>query len=40
MADVIRAVLDRLHLTDDQWALVPTVVPEQLRLLTATKETR
>ena len=40
VADVIRAVLDRLHLTDDQWALVPTVVPEQLRLLTATKETR
>lgn len=38
VADVIRAVLDRLHLTDDQWALVPTVVPEQLRLLTATKE--
>lgn len=39
VADVIRAVLDALNLTPEQWELVPVVVPAQLRLLTATKET-
>lgn len=38
VAQAIRAVLDKLNLTPDQWALVPTVVPAQLRLLTATTE--
>lgn len=39
VADVIRGVLDALNLTPEQWELVPTIVPAQLRLLTATKET-
>lgn len=39
VALVIRAVLDRLSLTDQQQALVGTVVPEELRALTAPKET-
>lgn len=34
VATVIRAILERLHLTPDQQALVPVVVPEQLRQLT------
>ncbi|MGG5257475.1 hypothetical protein [Phycicoccus avicenniae] len=38
VADVIKGVLDALHLTPEQLELVPTVVPAQLRLLTATKE--
>lgn len=38
VADVIRGVLDRLHLTPEQWELVPTIVPAQLRLLTATRQ--
>ena len=35
LATAIRAILDALNLTPDQQALVPTVVPAQLRLLTA-----
>lgn len=39
VADVIRGVLAALDLTPAQWELVPTVVPAQLRLLTATPST-
>ena len=35
VAAVVRRILTRLNLTDDQLALVPTVVPEELRTLTA-----
>lgn len=35
VANVIRAVLEGLNLTPEQWELVPTIVPAQLRLLTA-----
>lgn len=35
VAQVIKAVLDELHLTPEQAARVPTVVPAQLRLLTS-----
>lgn len=35
VAAVIRAVLDRLNLTDQQRGLIPTVVPEELRRLSA-----
>jgi hypothetical protein len=35
VARVIRSILDQLNLTSDQQALVPEVVPAQLRLLTA-----
>lgn len=34
VAQVIRGILDQLHLTPEQAELVPTVVPAQLRLLT------
>ena len=36
VADVIRGVLDALNLSAEQWELVPTIVPAQLRLLTST----
>lgn len=36
VADAIRGVLDALNLTPQQWELVPTIVPAQLRLLTST----
>lgn len=39
VADVIRGVLDALNLTPQQWELVPTVVPAQLRLLTSNPST-
>lgn len=39
VADVIRGVLAGLNLTPEQWELVPTVVPAQLRLLTAAPST-
>lgn len=39
VADVIRGVLTALNLTPEQWELVPTVVPAQLRLLTANPST-
>ena len=35
VAQVIRGILDQLHLTPEQLELVPTVVPAQLRLLTS-----
>lgn len=35
VAAVIRRILTRLNLTEDQLALVPTVVPEEIRTLTA-----
>lgn len=35
IADVIRRILNRLNLTPDQFTLVGTVVPEELRALTA-----
>lgn len=35
IADVIRRILNRLNLTPDQLTLVSTVVPEELRALTA-----
>lgn len=35
VAHAIRAILDALNLTPDQQALVPTIVPAQLRALTA-----
>lgn len=38
VADVIKGVLAALNLTPEQQALVPTIVPQQLRLLTAEKE--
>lgn len=38
VADVIKGILAALHLTPEQWQLVPTVVPAQLRLLTDGKE--
>ena len=37
VADVIKGVLAALNLTPEQQALVPTIVPQQLRLLTAEK---
>lgn len=36
-ADVIKGILAALNLTAEQQLLVPTVVPQQLRLLTAEK---
>ena len=39
VADVIRGVLTALNLTPEQWELVPTVVPAQLRLLTSNPST-
>lgn len=33
VAEVIRRILDALNLTDEQQALVPTIVPQQLRLI-------
>ena len=33
-----RSLRTQLHLTPEQLELVPTVVPAQLRLLTATRE--
>lgn len=39
VADVIRGVLAGLNLTPEQWELVPTIVPAQLRLLTSTPST-
>lgn len=38
VASVIRNILDRLNLTDEQTLLVGTVVPEELRLLVTAKE--
>jgi hypothetical protein len=38
VAGAIRAILDALDLTPAQWELVPTVVPAQLRLLTAARQ--
>lgn len=35
VAAVVRRILTRLNLSEDQLALVPTVVPEELRTLTA-----
>jgi hypothetical protein len=39
VADVIRGVLAALNLTAEQWELVPTIVPAQLRLLTSSTST-
>lgn len=39
VAAVIRRILDALNLTDTQLELVPTIVPRELRALTAPKET-
>lgn len=39
VADVIRGVLTALNLTAEQWELVPTIVPAQLRLLTSNPST-
>lgn len=39
VADVIRGVLAALNLTAEQWELVPTIVPAQLRLLTSSPST-
>ena len=39
VADVIKGILAALNLTAEQQLLVPTVVPQQLRLLTAEKGT-
>lgn len=38
IAGAIRAILDALDLSPAQWELVPTIVPAQLRLLTAHRE--
>lgn len=43
VADAIRGVLNALDLSEAQWALVPTVVPQMLRTITGTtvpKETQ
>jgi hypothetical protein len=38
IASAIRAILDALQLTPEQWERVPLIVPAQLRLLTSTRQ--